>query len=60
MQKSFSCFNVMVVSYMWNGFYVEVIKFFYQMKVVGIEVYNRFVNEVKDYQLFQLDDEFDS
>ena len=39
----------MAASYMRNGFHVEAIKLLYQMKVAGIEVYNRLVNEVKDY-----------
>ncbi|KAF2614442.1 hypothetical protein F2Q70_00012214 [Brassica cretica] len=48
-KKSFSCSNAMAASYMQNGFHVEAIKLFYQMKVAGIEVYNRLVNEVKDH-----------
>lgn len=34
---------------MQNGFHVKAIKLLYQMKVSGIEVYNRLVNEVKDH-----------
>jgi pentatricopeptide repeat protein len=46
-KRNTACWNAMVTSYMCNGFYVEAIKFLYQMKAAGVQPQESLLNQLR-------------